>query len=1015
MPDPLGSVASGIEVYNFIKGITEPDPFVELNAKLDQIRGQLEDLKGISLEVLEGVEALNIAAYQNKLNDVQGKMDLAMIYWDSFDRTGDPDDARDAVRYANEALVKAQNYFDDTSSDQTAFIPMMLAAASLRLQIARQVEDGAFADTEKLIAENLKDALLSVLPDLEKEALDNVTILARHVEIIDHSSEAYIERIEFIGITSTAPGYSNGELVHAQQLVIKPEIDSGRESEFIPGLDEAVIPSRGIFGPNTGEVEDISIIIDTPKFLDYLRTFGERGQDAIDRAFLPQATMDYNFIAEPILDLVHDLTILTNGYHYEGDGEDNYYASDDYTLPDTLDGFGGDDILEGAGGDDTLRGGADNDFLFGHGGNDVILGGTEDDKMWGGTGTNRIDGEDGNDTVSYSLSDYGVYVDLGVTGWQYTGWGTDKLINVENIDGSGFGNDELFGNGQDNILDGKGGNDILWGRSGDDLLEGGNDNDELYGENDDDTLDGGTGDNLLDGGSGIDTALYSGGLDYYVNLSNLGEQYTAVGWDTLVSIENVTTSGGNDLLFGDDGNNHLQGMGGDDSFSGALGDDILDGGDGLDLAYYTGSTNIVVDLSLETGQDIDGHGTDTLISIENISSGSGNDTLTGNDQDNVLSSGAGSDTLEGKGGDDYLNGGDDVDTALFLGSDAATVDLSELGAQDTGYGNDTLVNIENITSGTGNDNLTGDAGNNRLAGNGGNDRLDGGDGRDTLAGGQGDDTLIGGAGVDRLIGSGGDDTLNGGEDNDVLGGGGGVDTMNGGDGDDRLNGNGGADTLLGGNGEDTLDGGSGDDVVSGGGDEDIVKGANGNDTLEGGTGNDTLEGGRGGDTLEGGTGDDTLEGGIGNDVLNGGNDNDTLDGGNNNDTMDGGRGNDILLGGAGVDTLDGGIGDDTMDGGTGNDILQDQAGDDVLIGGGGSDIFVFGNNGGNNQILDFNAANNREDIDLSAVTGITDFTDLQDNHMVASGGDGVIDDGNGTVITLVGVNLAGLGEADFIF
>ena len=44
-----------------------------------------------------------------------------------------------------------------------------------------------------------------------------------------------------------------------------------------------------------------------------------------------------------------------------------------------------------------------------------------------------------------------------------------------------------------------------------------------------------------------------------------------------------------------------------------------------------------------------GDGTDTLSSIENLTGGSGNDTLTGNGSDNVLTGGAGDDTLAGRG------------------------------------------------------------------------------------------------------------------------------------------------------------------------------------------------------------------------------------------------------------------------------------------------------------------------------------------------------------------------------
>lgn len=78
------------------------------------------------------------------------------------------------------------------------------------------------------------------------------------------------------------------------------------------------------------------------------------------------------------------------------------------------------------------------------------------------------------------------------------------------------------------------------------------------------------------------------------------------------------------------------------------------------------------------------------------------------------------------------------------------------------------VDIENATTGSGNDTIIGNDLANILIGNGGadalygargNDMLDGGAGNDRLEGGDGNDTLDGGAGADILIGGAGDDTL----------------------------------------------------------------------------------------------------------------------------------------------------------------------------------------------------------------------------------------------------------------
>ncbi|MFT7595377.1 MAG: Ca2+-binding RTX toxin-like protein [Paracoccaceae bacterium] len=187
------------------------------------------------------------------------------------------------------------------------------------------------------------------------------------------------------------------------------------------------------------------------------------------------------------------------------------------------------------------------------------------------------------------------------------------------------------------------------------------------------------------------------------------------------------------------------------------------------------------------------------------------------------------------------------------------------------------------------------------------------------------------------------------------------------------------------------------DIITGNGAANKFDGGLGSDKISGLGGNDVLSGGRGNDTLKGGNGADRMHGNTKNDRLYGDGGNDTLNGDSGNDKLYGGTGNDKLIGGAGMDVLNGG------------------KGNDVLIGRSGPDVFVFQNKSGRDQILDFNATNDLEDINLKAVANITGFVDLKNNHMSQVGNDVVIDDGAGTEITLQNVALSDLGKADFIF
>jgi Ca2+-binding RTX toxin-like protein len=224
----------------------------------------------------------------------------------------------------------------------------------------------------------------------------------------------------------------------------------------------------------------------------------------------------------------------------------------------------------------------------------------------------------------------------------------------------------------------------------------------------------------------------------------------------------VDLKDGNDIYRGENGwhNGYILLGNGDDQawggaasevFSGGAGNDTVDGGAGSqDAIYFMDDAGITADLR-NAGPQQTGEGLDTLLNIEWIYTGAGADRLTGNDAANLLDSDAGNDTLDGGLGDDTLDGGLGVDTLVFSGSKAVAVDLGVRLGQNTGYGLDLILGIENVTGGSGADWLTGDGLANSLGGSGGADRLLGADGQDTLAGGAGNDILTGGAGQDVFV------------------------------------------------------------------------------------------------------------------------------------------------------------------------------------------------------------------------------------------------------------------------
>lgn len=177
-------------------------------------------------------------------------------------------------------------------------------------------------------------------------------------------------------------------------------------------------------------------------------------------------------------------------------------------------------------------------------------------------------------------------------------------------------------------------------------------------------------------------------------------------------------------------------------------------------------------------------------------------------------------------------------------------------------GDDTLTGTDeddDINGKNGNDDISGQDGDDHLVGGNGSDNIQGDEGEDAVKGGNGADNLNGGAGDDNVSGGNGSDNLSGGiSGDDVLKGGNGSDNLEGGAGDDVLKGGNGSDFLSGDAGDDELHGGNGADKLGGGSGDDMLKGGNGSDHLSGGDGDDYMKGGNGLDTFVFGAGHDVI-------------------------------------------------------------------------------------------------------------------------------------------------------------
>ena len=493
---------------------------------------------------------------------------------------------------------------------------------------------------------------------------------------------------------------------------------------------------------------------------------------------------------------------------------------------------------------------------------------------------------------------------------------------------------------------------VIFGGHGDDFLTGSFVNDRFMV---------GMGNDIINGGSGSDTADFSDKSSALTITLNAGKSTVNVDGEavTLISIENLKGGSGSDKLAGDSAANVLAGGSGNDVLKGGAGSDILEGGDGSDTADFSDkATALTITLNTASTTVQMGSESDTLVSIENLIAGRGNDTLIGDSSANILNGGLGNDTLSSGGGDDQLIGGSGNDIYIISGSSSALIVESSNQGTDTvqvdqNFSLATISNIENLTltgtatQGTGNNvnnTINGNTQDNRLDGGAGNDILLGGDGSDVLVGGSGNDTLDGGSGIDSIDYS--DRTTN-------------ISFF--------LKRTANASVAIGGRAEDTLRNvenvttGSGNDKLNGDLNSNILSGGAGQDSIRGGLGNDSLDGGDGIDTLD--YSDKAL--GISVSLMDSGNSSTVIIGTesdviSNFENITGGSGKDRLAGSSGANTLIGGLGDD---------VLIGSSGADVLTGGVGKDLFVIDTlDNSSDRITDFVSKTDKIGLDSDAFT-----------------------------------------------
>ncbi len=431
----------------------------------------------------------------------------------------------------------------------------------------------------------------------------------------------------------------------------------------------------------------------------------------------------------------------------------------------------------------------------------------------------------------------------------------------------------------------------------------------------------------------------------------------------------------------------------------------------VDYSGRSAAVNVSLDGIANDGET--GEGDNVLGQCIDIAGGSGDDTLTGNDANNVINPGLGTDTVDG--------GSAGNDTADYsTRTSGVTINLNGSANSGAAGESDTLTNLDSALGGSGNDVILSKPTYAHTSA-----ALQGGDGADTITvtgpygttirGGAGNDVLTGKTGIDPIYGDDGNDTLDGGSGapGDYLTGGVGNDTLNYSSRTVNItfnmasgvSGTGESDTL---NGDiENAIGGSGNDTFNGTGADNTFTGGDGTDSYTGGTGSDTVSFAPAVNPATATVAGSATDGSAANNTetmpadvenLTGGPIGDSLTGDATANALDGGDGADILTGGPSIEdplmngpnALDGGNGNDTLKA-TGYEVLVAESGEDTYQGIGqyGATVDYSARTGAINASLD--GVNNDGDIASSEHDSLS-------GNLYVNGGSG--DDtmiGNGSV------------------
>lgn len=140
-------------------------------AVLAEINRKLDQLLGLSKQILEGIGQTQNLIFTQRITDIQSDVKQALQYAEVYRTSGRQGDADLAISKSVEAISDISTYPASQAYEKGLLAATAIAAVAARVTIIRELQDGATSAEHKAELQSAMAALSAGLPAIEEQAV----------------------------------------------------------------------------------------------------------------------------------------------------------------------------------------------------------------------------------------------------------------------------------------------------------------------------------------------------------------------------------------------------------------------------------------------------------------------------------------------------------------------------------------------------------------------------------------------------------------------------------------------------------------------------------------------------------------------------------------------------------------------------------------------------------------------------------------------------------------------------